>query len=600
MVSASIASTESAVESAPASPPSLGATGTSLSILKTIFQRAIDTAYPGMGISAEVARCQDPKLGDYQLNNAMQLFGNLKKKGEAPKNPRMVAEKIVEMLPENSVVKETSIAGPGFINIRIDESWLESQLDMMLKQGLGSWAPHLKSRVVVDFSSPNVAKEMHVGHLRSTIIGDTICKTLEYCGADVVRLNHVGDWGTQFGMLIEHMRTSGAESTQAISDLQELYRSAKKRFDEDEEFKTRAREAVTKLQGGDQESVKMWNKICEASRKEFQAIYDRLGVTLEERGESFYNPMLDDIAKTLEEEQIAEVSDGALCVFVEDSEVPLMLRKSDGGYGYASTDMAALKHRLTSEGADWIIYVTDAGQKSHFDLVFKAAKKAKWLEDDSKNGVRLDHVGFGLVLGEDGKRFRTRSGDVVRLVDLLDEAKSRCRSTILERRPDIQPEELEKAASAMGYGAVKYYDLKSNRMSNYKFSYDQMLSLQGDTAVYLLYAHARIASIVRKSDMDVEKLISAHEISLHDPKEVRLALKLSQFPDAVKDTLDALMPNRLTEYLYDLTEVFNQFYQECKVIGSEQEASRLLLVEATARVMRQCFELLGITPLHRI
>jgi len=588
--------------------PMLGRSGTSLRILKSIAQTAIDSAYPDLhgSIEAGVARCQDSKFGDYQLNNAMQLFGHLKKgTGEdVPKNPRAVAEKIIANIPTNALIQSTSIAGPGFINIRLNFDWVESQLMNMIESGIDEWAPTERikgKRVVVDFSSPNVAKEMHVGHLRSTIIGDTICNALEYCQADVLRLNHVGDWGTQFGMLIEHMQSTGEkEDAQDIGDLQELYRSAKKRFDDDEDFKTRARQAVKTLQDGDPDSMASWKKICEASRREFQKIYDRLNVTLQERGESFYNPLLAPVATELEDSGVAKTSDGALCIFVDGEEVPLMLRKSDGGFGYASTDMAAIRQRLEEEKADWIIYVTDAGQKGHFDLVFKSAMKAGWLQKDGDGGVRLDHVGFGLVLGEDGKRFRTRSGDLVRLVELLDEAKARCRDTILERRPEIDQDELEMASSAMGYGAVKYADLKNNRMSNYKFSYDQMLSLQGDTAVYLLYAHARIAGIVRKSEMDIETLSKTARIRLEEPKEKALGLKICQFPDAVADTVQSLMPNRLTEYLYDLTETFNQFYGECKVVGSENEESRLLLVEATARVMRQCFRLLGIVPLYRL
>mmetsp|Transcript_4226 Transcript_4226/g.7721 ORF Transcript_4226/g.7721 Transcript_4226/m.7721 type:complete len:596 (+) Transcript_4226:519-2306(+) len=580
------------------SGPRLGSDGTAVSILRDVFQKAVDQAYPGMDVKAELVRTQEAKFGDYQLNNAMQLFGKLKKAGgNPPKNPREVAQKIIECIPKTDLVASTDIAGPGFINIRVSTAWIEAQLRQLNHDGIESWSPKLSSRVVVDFSSPNVAKEMHVGHLRSTIIGDTLCKTLEYCGADVLRLNHVGDWGTQFGMLIEHMRSGGYGDSAEIADLQKLYREAKKRFDDDNDFKTRARQQVKTLQDGDPESMASWNKICDASRKEFQAIYDRLNVSLIERGESFYNPMLTKTAEELEQNSVAQVSDGALCVFVEGSEVPLMLRKSDGGFGYASTDMSAIRQRVDDEKADWIIYVTDSGQKSHFDLVFAAAKKAGWLKDKD---IRLDHVGFGLVLGEDGKRFRTRSGDLVRLVELLDEAKVRCRDTILERRPDIAEDELEAASSAMGYGAVKYADLKNNRLSNYKFSYDQMLSLQGDTAVYLLYAFARIAGIVRKSGVDVNKLTESAQIVLKEPQETALGLKLAQFPDAVSDTLDSLMPNRLTDYLYDLTEVFNQFYQNCKVIGSEEEESRLLLVEATAKVMRQCFTLLGIATLDRI
>lgn len=513
----------------------------------------------------------------------------------------------MEALPAESasLIASTSLAGPGFINIVLSREWLAARLQGLLTEGIGSWAPagYAGKRVVVDFSSPNVAKEMHVGHLRSTILGDCVSRTLEYCGADVLRLNHIGDWGTQFGMLIQYIaekRPGGLEASteEDVADLQVLYRAAKKRFDEDEEFKMRAREAVTELQGGRSEYLEAWKRICGASRQEFQRIYDRLGVVLQERGESFYNPMLQDTVDALAEQGLAVESDGAKCIFFDGKDVPLIVQKSDGGFGYASTDMAALKQRLHDERADWIIYITDVGQANHFAMVFDAGKRAGYLPTDRQ--VRIDHVGFGLVMGEDGKKFKSRSGDTVRLVELLDEAKDRCRATILERRPDISEEELEEATSAMGYGAVKYADLKNNRLTNYRFSYDEMLNMQGDTAVYLLYAHARIAAIIRKSGRAIEDVAKTAKIVLENTLEIALALQIARFSEAVDDLLNDLSPNRLTSYLYDLSGVFNQFYTECQVIGSEQEDSRLLLCEATAVVMRQCFYLLGITPLYRI
>lgn len=389
--------------------------------LSAAFTEAIATAFPGIDAPAAVTQCKESNFGDYQCNNAMSLFGKLKGTEGAPKNPRAVAEAILAHLPSNALgggaIKETSLAGPGFINVKISAEWLADHMKKMLNEGLSAWAPkgYAGKRVIIDFSSPNVAKEMHVGHLRSTIIGDTLARTLEFCGADVLRLNHIGDWGTQFGMLIQFMaekREGGinASTDEDVADLQVLYRAAKARFDEDEEFKTRAREAVTCLQSGNAEYKKAWERICDASRGEFQKIYDRLGVQLEERGESFYNPMLQDTVNELMEKGIAEESEGAKCVFVEGQPIPLIVQKSDGGFGYASTDMAALKHRIHSEHADWIIYVTDVGQQQHFDLVFAAAKKAGYVPDN--RNVQIDHVGFGLVLGEDGKKFRSRSGDV--------------------------------------------------------------------------------------------------------------------------------------------------------------------------------------------
>ncbi|PRW45481.1 arginine--tRNA chloroplastic mitochondrial-like isoform X2 isoform B [Chlorella sorokiniana] len=612
--------------------------------LESAFQEGIDAAFPALAgqVPAIVQPCNNPKFGDYQCNNAMALHGRLKGQPDAPKNPRAVAEAILAALPETGMVAETSLAGPGFINIKLDSNWLAQHVTHMLRNGIATWAPlgYAGQKVVVDFSSPNVAKEMHVGHLRSTILGDTIARTLEFCGADVKRLNHIGDWGTQFGMLIQYMaekREGGlnAATDEDVADLQVLYRAAKQRFDEEEDFKTRAREAVTELQSGRPEYLQAWQRICDASRREFQKIYDRLDVTLEERGESFYNPMLKPLVEDLLARGVAVESDGAKCVFVEGKEIPLIVQKSDGGFGYASTDMAAVKHRVEQEKAavavwpaalitdalppafpatfehrveqekagqvkhrveqekaDWIIYITDMGQAMHFELVFAGAEKAGYLPTDRK--VRIDHVGFGLVLGDDGKKFRSRSGDVVRLVELLDEAKRRIVDTVKERRPDATPEEIEEASRAMGYGAVKYADLKNHRTTNYRFSYDDMLSQQGNTAVYQLYAHARIASIVRKSGRDIAALCQTAEVKLGHEKEVALALVISRFSDAVDAMLEELLPHRLTEYLYDLATVFNQFYTECQVVGSPEEESRLLLCEATALTMRACFQLLGI------
>lgn len=577
--------------------------------LESIFGSAIATAFPSSGNKAQIAICNQALHGDYQCNNAMGLFGRLKGTENAPKNPRVVAEAILAALPPSQLIQETALAGPGFINIKLSSEWLSQHLNTMMAHpsGIASWAPRefLGKKVIVDFSSPNVAKEMHVGHLRSTIIGDTISRTLEFCGADVLRLNHIGDWGTQFGMLIQYMaekRPEGlnAASDEDVADLQVLYRAAKQRFDEEDDFKTRAREAVTRLQGGDEESLKAWQRICDASRREFQKIYDRLGVKLVERGESYYNPRLKDTVDDLMKRNVAEISDGATCVFVDGQSVPLIVQKSDGGFGYASTDMAAVYQRIHDEKADWIIYVTDVGQAQHFELVFAGARKAGYLPED--RNVRIDHVGFGLVLGDDGKKFRSRSGDVVRLVELLDEAKQRSVATIRERRPDISEEELEEASSAMGYGAVKYADLKGHRLTNYRFSFDEMLSLQGNTAVYLLYAHARIASIIRKSGKDPREIAMKQggKIVISNDIERALALHIAKFPDMILYALDDLAPNRITDYLYDLSGVFNQFYTECQVVGSEQEDSRLMLVEAAAMTMRQCFELLGITVLYRI
>ena len=407
-------------------------------------------------------------------------------------------------------------------------------------------------------------------------------------------------------MLIEHMSDeSGGDLAKAaqsdVSDLMQLYRSAKARFDEDEDFKLRSREAVTRLQSGGAAEIAAWQQICAASRKEFAAIYERLGVTIEERGESFYNPMLLPLLHELQEKGVVVEDSGAQVVWVDGIEIPLIMQKSDGGFGYASTDMAAIKHRLGDEKAAWVIYVTDVGQSVHFKQVFAAARKAGIVTDASK----IEHIGFGLVLGDDGKRFRTRSGDLVRLVELLDEAVDRCRATLVERNADrdqgLSDAEIEATARAMGYGAVKYADLKNNRLTNYKFSFDSMLDLKGNTAVYLLYAHARICSIIRKAGIeDMRALVDGHEMSIEHESEFELAMHISKFPEAVEDAMVDWSPNALTAYLYDLSVRFNDFYTACKVIGDEKEKSRLLLCEATAVTMRACFNLLGLTPCYKI
>ncbi|CAL8469338.1 g8879 [Coccomyxa elongata] len=582
--------------------------------IATGFGTALQKAFPSVDIQPAVAATNNPDHGDYQCNNAMALFGRMKGKEGAPKNPREVATAILNALPDMPAIDgKPTLAGPGFINIKLSSQWLSSRIQDMIKQGAGSWAPSLPyKRALVDFSSPNVAKEMHVGHLRSTIIGDTIARTLEFCGVDTLRINHVGDWGTQFGMLIQHIaetRPGGLHgtTTEDVSDLQALYKASKQRFDAEEDFKARAREAVTRLQSGDPEFEETWKRICEASRNEFDAIYQRLDVRLVWRGESFYNPRLTPLVEELIERGIAEESEGAMVIHVEGQKTPLMIRKSDGGYGYGTTDMAALYQRIHEEKGEWLIYVTDEGQAGHFKLVFGAGKRAGIIP--ANNPPRIDHVGFGLVLGQDGKRIRTRdSGAAVRLVELLDEAKERCAASVRERQEttierggeEISAEELDNISSVMGYGAVKYADLKNNRSTNYKFNFDEMLDLKGNTAVYMLYAHARIAGIIRKGKKDVNEVAQKAQMSLDHPSERALALHIVRFTEMLEDTLVDLAPNRITEYVYEMSNYFNTFYQACKVLGEAEEDSRLLLCEATAMIMRQCFQLLGIKPLYRI
>ncbi|XP_010448293.1 PREDICTED: arginine--tRNA ligase, chloroplastic/mitochondrial-like isoform X1 [Camelina sativa] len=554
-----------------------------------------------------VAASAPGKFGDYQCNNAMGLWSIIKGKGTQFKGPPAVGQALVKSLPTSEMVESCSVAGPGFINVVLSPKWMAKSIENMLIDGVDTWAPSLPvKRAVVDFSSPNIAKEMHVGHLRSTIIGDTIARMLEYSKVEVLRRNHVGDWGTQFGMLIEYLfekfpDTDSVTET-AIGDLQVFYKASKHKFDMDEEFKEKAQQAVVRLQGGDPLYRKAWAKICDISRTEFAMVYQRLRVELEEKGESFYNPYISKVIEELNTKGLVEESEGARVIFLEGFNIPLMVVKSDGGFNYASTDLTALWYRLNEEEAEWIIYVTDVGQQQHFNMFFKAARKAGWLPDSDETYPRVNHVGFGLVLGEDGKRFRTRATDVVRLVDLLDEAKTRSKIALVEHGKDKEwtPEELDQTAEAIGYGAVKYADLKNNRLTNYTFSFDQMLNDKGNTAVYLLYAHARICSIIRKSGKDIEELKKTGNLALDHPDERALGLHLLRFAETVEEACTNLLPSVLCEYLYSLSDYYTKFYSNCQVNGSPEETSRLLLCEATAIVMRKCFHLLGITPVYKI
>ncbi|MDB9307991.1 arginine--tRNA ligase [Aphanizomenon sp. CS-733/32] len=561
----------------------------------------------------------NPKFGDYQANVALSLS---KKLG---KPPRIIAGEIVNKLDVSDICEPPEIAGPGFINLKLQTSYLEAQLNaIQLDSRLGIPKATIPQKQIVDFSSPNIAKEMHVGHLRSTIIGDSIARILEFCGHDVLRLNHVGDWGTQFGMLITHLvdcypDLQGIMFMETplgnyllgdvnIGDLVEFYRESKKKFDNDEEFRERSRKAVVSLQSGDKFTKDAWDLLCEASRKEFKIIYDLLNIKLIERGESFYNPLLPKVVKDLATTGLLEESQGAKCVFLdgftnrEGSPLPLIVQKTDGGYNYATTDLAALRYRIQEDKAKRIIYVTDEGQSNHFAQFFQVARKANWIPDD----VELVHVPFGLVLGEDGKKFKTRSGDTVRLRDLLDEAINRARADIEKRLQEDSRTETEEfiqnVAEVVGISAVKYADLSQNRTSSYVFSYDKMLSLKGNTAPYLLYAYVRIQGISRQGNIDFTNLGINRQILLKEDAELTLAKHLLQLEEVIKEVEQDLLPNRLCDYLYQLSDKFNKFYENCPVLKSEEPArtSRLMLCDLTAKTLKLGLSLLGIKVLERM
>lgn len=559
-----------------------------------------------VGTDPMLAATNNPKFGDYQSNLALSLS---KKLGQPP---RQVAQAIVDQFESGDMFETPQLAGPGFINLRFKASYLSAQLQLRQNDDrLGIAQTENPQKIIVDFSSPNIAKEMHVGHLRSTIIGDCIARILEFQGHEVLRLNHVGDWGTQFGMLITYLReVAPAALTTAdaidLGDLVAFYKKAKARFDEDPEFQVTARNEVVNLQSGSPETLRAWNLLCEQSRKEFQIIYDVLNIQINERGESFYNPYLSAVVADLKVAGLLVEDHGAQCIFVdgftnrEGQPLPLIVQKSDGGFNYATTDLAALRYRITEDKAQRIIYVTDSGQSDHFAQVFQVAQKANWIPET----VEITHVPFGLVQGEDGKKLKTRSGDTVRLRDLLDESVDRfgaiLDARIAEEDRTELPEFKTNVATVAGLSAVKYADLSQNRTSNYVFSYDKMLADRGNTAPYLIYAYARVQSISRKGNIDFSTLTST--LQLREDAELMLAKHLLQLEEAIAAVGTELLPNRLCLYLFELSQKFNTFYDACPVLKAEGDVkeSRLILCDLTARSLKLGLGLLGIQTLDRM
>ncbi|MGB3533367.1 MAG: arginine--tRNA ligase [Microcoleaceae cyanobacterium] len=578
--------------------------------LKLKFKQALTAAFGDevADIDPMLVAASNPKFGDYQCNVAMSLTKVLKN------NPRTIASQIVEQLDVTEICQSPEIAGPGFINLHLKPEYLEQQLNSILNdQRLGIALNQPPQRIIVDFSSPNIAKEMHVGHLRSTIIGDCIARVLEFQGHDVLRLNHVGDWGTQFGMLITYLKEVYPDALTTadaldLGDLVAFYRQAKIRFDEDQAFQKQSRQQVVKLQAGDADSRKAWQLLCDQSRREFQLIYDQLGIELTERGESFYNSMLPDVVKKLNKTDLLVEDNGAQCVFLEGfknkegNPLPLIVQKSDGGYNYATTDLAALCHRIEQEKADRIIYVTDAGQSNHFTQVWQVAKRAGWIPEN----VELVHVPFGVVKGEDGKKLKTRSGETVRLKELLTEAINRAKTDLMQRLETEErtetPEFIDHVSRVVGLSAVKYADLSQNRTSDYIFSFDKMLALQGNTAPYLLYAYVRIQGISRKGGIDFNQVGESAKIILEEEAELVLAKHVLQLESIVNTVAEELMPNRLCQYLFELSQKFNQFYEQCPVLNSvePQRTSRLELSDLTAQTLKLGLSLLGISVLERM
>ena len=566
---------------------------------------AIGRARPELGGADPVVRRSEH--ADFQANAALALAKR------ARVRPADLAAELVAALADGPIAA-VEVSGPGFLNIRIPDAAVWGQVAARLGSSrLGVGLPGDGQRTVIDYSGPNIAKEMHVGHLRTTIIGDSLARVLGFLGAEVTRQNHLGDWGTQFGMLIQYLDEHSAAAwhqdelsadTSAVSALDELYKAARREFDADPAFADRSRQRVVDLQSGDPATLAKWKEIVAESEKAFRVIYDRLGVLLrpdDSVGESFYNPMLAGTIDELVSAGLAVESDGALVIFSAEvtgpdgSPVPLMVRKSDGGYGYDTTDLATIRYRIHDLKATRLLYVTDSRQALHFKMIFEAARRMGWLTD----AVEAEHVPFGTVLGKDGKPFKTRAGGTVRLMDLLDEAVWRGRAVVAEKNPELADADLDQIAELAGIGAVKYADLSTSRLKDYVFDPDRMVSFTGNTGVYLQYAHTRIRSILRRAG-DAEVAVDT-SLAL-EPAERALALQLDGYSATLTEVGTTLEPHRLAGYLYELARDFTTFYESCRVLDAEEplRSNRLAICQLTARTLNHGLSLLGITAPERM
>ncbi|HCB1916955.1 TPA: arginine--tRNA ligase [Citrobacter braakii] len=551
----------------------------------------------------QVRQSAKVQFGDYQANGMMAVA---KKLGMAP---RQLAEQVLTHLDLNGIASKVEIAGPGFINIFLDPAFLAQHVQQALASDrLGVTQP-AKQTVVVDYSAPNVAKEMHVGHLRSTIIGDAAVRTLEFLGHNVIRANHVGDWGTQFGMLIAWLEKQQQENAgeMALADLEGFYRDAKKHYDEDESFAERARSYVVKLQGGDEYFREMWRKLVDITMSQNQLTYDRLNVTLtrdDVMGESLYNPMLPGIVADLKAKGLAVESEGATVVFLDEYKnkegepMGVIIQKKDGGYLYTTTDIACAKYRYETLHADRVLYYIDSRQHQHLMQAWTIVRKAGYVPDS----VPLEHHMFGMMLGKDGKPFKTRAGGTVKLADLLDEALERARRLVAEKNPDMPADELEKLANAVGIGAVKYADLSKNRTTDYIFDWDNMLAFEGNTAPYMQYAYTRVLSVFRKADIDESALANA-QVIISEDREAQLAARLLQFEETLTVVAREGTPHVMCAYLYDVAGLFSGFYEHCPILSAENEEirnSRLKLAQLTAKTLKLGLDTLGIETVERM
>ncbi len=555
---------------------------------------------PGPALIHHAAR---PEFGDYQANGVMAAAK------AARTNPRQLAQTVLEHLDLSDLAESVEIAGPGFINIRLRSDWLAQQLATALDDAqLGIAQAARPQTVVVDYSGPNLAKEMHVGHLRSTIIGDAVVRVLEFLGHTVIRQNHVGDWGTQFGMLIAYMvrlrGNSNADLSTQLADLEAFYRDAKRLYDEDPEFAATARDYVVRLQSGDPDCRALWQTFIDESLRHCEEVYQRLGVTLTRdhvKPESAYNDDLPRLVEELRAKGLLTESEGAQCVFLpeftgkDDKPLPIIVQKSDGGYLYATTDLAAIRYRVGTLHADRVLYFVDARQALHLRQVFALSRAAGWAPET----VSLEHLPFGTMMGEDGKPFKTRTGGTVKLIELLDEAEQRAFQLVSEKNPDLPEAQRREIAHAVGIGAVKYADLSKNRTSDYVFNWDTMLALDGNTAPYLQYAYTRIRSIFRRGELEAGGMGT---IAIQEPAERMLALKLAQFEETLATVAADCVPHVLCGYLYDLAGAFMSFYEACPVLKADPavRASRLALCGLTAQTMQTGLDLLGIQVLEQM
>ncbi|EJS5025258.1 arginine--tRNA ligase [Salmonella enterica] len=551
----------------------------------------------------QVRQSAKVQFGDYQANGMMAVA---KKLGMAP---RQLAEQVLTHLDLSSIASKVEIAGPGFINIFLEPAFLAEQVQQALASDRLGVSQPTRQTIVVDYSAPNVAKEMHVGHLRSTIIGDAAVRTLEFLGHHVIRANHVGDWGTQFGMLIAWLEKQQQEDAgdMALADLEGFYRDAKKHYDEDEAFAERARNYVVKLQSGDAYFREMWRKLVDITMTQNQITYDRLNVTLtrdDVMGESLYNPMLPGIVADLKAKGLAVESEGATVVFLDEFKnkegdpMGVIIQKKDGGYLYTTTDIACAKYRYETLHADRVLYYIDSRQHQHLMQAWTIVRKAGYVPDS----VPLEHHMFGMMLGKDGKPFKTRAGGTVKLADLLDEALERARRLVAEKNPDMPADELEKLANAVGIGAVKYADLSKNRTTDYIFDWDNMLAFEGNTAPYMQYAYTRVLSVFRKADIDEQALASAPVIISED-REAQLAARLLQFEETLTVVAREGTPHIMCAYLYDVAGLFSGFYEHCPILSAENDAvrnSRLKLAQLTAKTLKLGLDTLGIETVERM